>query len=908
MNHRGLTLGVVLSLLLALGLWLGLSGLGDDAPPTPSASPAAGATPAADAAAGALTANAAPTTATNASATTNEAAPDRVAAPPTTAAAGPLATVRGRCVDEHGAPVAGCRVELHGWTANSQRMDAWRRDHPEPEWQDPATITTTADGTFVHTFWPPPPFQFTLDIDHDERASLAARWHTLDEGKVVDLGDAVMVPGIRVQGRVVDETGKAVEKAMVRVQPGSDDSNGDRPTLSPVWSTFGSSGADGRFVCKELLPAGPFRVEMNDASRLTKPVAGKLTLERPVEELTLVVTTKPRGPTISGKVVDEAGQPIRSARIEGRGESRGTWAGGLSRRDGTFVLEPRDPAASALEPVRLTATARDSAFEPTTSTEPIAWGTTDVVLTMRRAGGLTVHVHDEAQRPLTDFLVRVAPRESNRHSSDDHRVRTRGPYEAGFATVPGVPSGKWTVIVEFATKEGRAPVFTPIEVVGNGGQRVDVRAPQNVSRTLRLVSGTGAPVVGSKVQLCVFDDGTFDANTRVLDYEQYFGMGGGRRALRLAEVTTDAAGKALLVGPPGAQLGVAALGPGHVPQYHADVRLDLANELVLTVTTGARLRGRVGPPEAVAELRRLGGERARAISLRLTQGDGWQQVTMPSSDEDERFHLAADGTFDIDGLLPGSWQVAVYYWVTFDSITTSKQLPTGVVTLTDGATTEFDPDAGGVLPGTLRATVQKNGAPLADAQLLLRGTVAGSQGARAHEEWVNAKTDADGRVTTPLRPGVYRCQVNGVARRRIQTSWECAESATIVVGQTTEQVFTVWTGTLQLTVRDAEGAVVPNLELMARRVAANQSVDVPATDAQGKISAETVAEKLQFRVFLKRLQSREARQKLGQELAAKGAMANDDPFGPYLLELGSATVVAGQTVAVELTLPAAWNK
>lgn len=906
MNHRGLSLGIVLLLLLALGLWLGLSGRGDDAPPTPAAPLAAGAVPAAAAAAGALAASTAPATVTNASATTHDAESERTAVAPAAAAPGPLATVRGRCVDEHGAPVAGCRVHVHGWTANSQRMDAWRRDHPEPEWKDPATITTLADGTFVHTFWPPPPFQFTLDIDHDERASMAARWHTLAEGKGVDVGDVVMVPGIRVQGRVLDEAGKAVEKVSVRVQPGSDDSTGNRPTLSPVWSTHGYSGADGRFVCKKLLPAGPFRVHLDNTFRLTKPIAGTLVPERPVEELTLVVTSEPKGPTLSGKVVDEAGQPIRNARIEGIVETSGRLASDFSRRDGTFVLEAREPDASSPAPLRLTATHDE--FEPTTTAEPVAWGKTDVVLTMRRAGGLAIHVHDEEQRPLTDFVVRVAPRESNRVSSDDHRVRTRGPYEAGFATVPGVPIGKWTVVVEFATKEGRAPVFTPIEVAGNGGHRIDVRAPKHVTRMLRLVDGAGAPVAGSKVQLCALEGGTFDANTRVMDYEQFFGNAGRGRALRLAEATTDAGGTAPLVGPPGVKLGVAALGPGHVPLHCADVRLDLAEELVLTVALGARLRGRVGPPEAVAELRRLGGEDARDLSLQLIQADGGKRMTVPSQHGDERFSIAADGTFDIGGLPPGSWQVAVYYWVAFGSGATGKRLPTGVVTLTDGATTGFDPDIHGVLPGTLRATVQKNGVPLADAQIQWLGTLAGSQGADAGQEWVNAKTGADGRVTTLLRPGVYRCNVTGQSRGNFHTSWECAESATIVVGQTTEQVFTVWTGTLQLTVRDGQGAVVPNLELIARRVAANGQVGVPTTDGQGQITVETAVETLQFRVLPKRLQSQEARRQLWQELVAKGDTANKDPFGPHLLDLGSATVVAGQTVTMELTLPAEWSK
>lgn len=756
----------------------------------------------------------------------------------------------------------------------------------------------------MHTFWPPPPFQFTLDLDHAERASMSARWHRIAEGKLVDVGDVVMVRGIRVQGRILDEAGQPVAKQAITVRPGTDQNTGNGVRPSTVWAAYGRSGTDGRFECKMLLPPGPFRVELQSDLRLTKPVSGTLSLERPIEELALVVTTEPIGPTIAGRVVDEGGQPIRSVRVEGRSENGRTWASAYSQRDGTFVVKPRE--ATATDPIRLEA--RHDEFEPTKTEAAVAWGSTDLVLTMRRAGGITVHVHDEAKRPLTDFVVRVAPRASDRSSSDDYRVRTRGPYEAGFATVPGVPRGKWTVVVEFATKAERAHAFLPIEVHGNGTMRVDLHAPKNVARTLRLVDGAGAPVAGSKVQLATLGGDEFDASsTRLLGPEQYFGMAGRGRALLLAETVTDGAGTAALTGPPGQPLLLQLLGPGHVPTHRRDVRLEIADDLVVTVATGARLRGRVGPPEALAEMMRLGGQQyAEKISLRLTQGEGRQLVFHPTRHDDERFGVAADGRFDITGLPSGSWQLGVQYWQSVGSGGTTKLVPAGTVILTDGATTEFDPDAQSMLPGTLRAVVQQNGAVLANATLNLQGTVPATAGTPAAQDWAQAKTDAEGRFTAHLRPGIYRVHVQGPGR--FGGGWECAESATIVVGQTTEQSFTVWTGTLRITVRDARGAVVPGLELQAVASADNQPVGLPATDAEGRIRAELATATLQFRVLQKRLQSQEARQQLWRELQAKGVPPSGDMFAPYLLDVGNATVVAGQEVAVELKLPVEWDQ
>lgn len=831
-------------------------------------------------------AEAAPTASPAASAGEREAAP----AP----APGPLAIVRGRCVDAQGAPLAACRARVHGWMGNEARMDAWRRDHARPDWQDPPVVATAADGRFELAFWPPPPFQFTLDLEHDRFAQQSARWSTIAPGAVVDVGDVVMRPGIRVQGRTVDEAGRPVADVTLRVLSGSDRSAGSRPMPSSPWSVYASSGADGSFTLPSLLPPGPFRVEAEVEHAGSKPVDGVLVGERPVEVVTFVVVPRPKGPTITGLVVDESGAPLAGAAVQARGD-RGEWFGS-SAADGVFVVMRTSAESAADELVRLAA--RHDLCEPSEPTAAMPWGTAGVRLTLRRAGGLAVHVVDEAGQPLTDFAVRVVAQDPAAQSSHDVRVRARGPFADGFAAVPGIGRGKWTVVVEFPTAASRAPVFTPIEVASGRTMRVDVRAPRDVRRTLRLVDGAGQPIAGSVVQLAVAPEGALSERTQVQAREAFFAVGGQGRALVLMDATTDAAGEAQLVGPPGVDLALLALGPGHVPTRRGDVRLDAPGDLVLPVAIGARLRGRAGPPEALATLRGLAQPGWPAPSLQLRQATGASLAVLPTTFGDARFRIADDGAFDLGGLPPGAWQVRLQY----TAPGTVRSVFLGAVALADSVTTEFAPDLRAALPGTLRGTVTRNGAPVANTGVQLVGATTGEPGAAQ----AFARTDAAGRFTALVSPGVYRVLVPGARTgAALATTVACVESAAVTAGGIVDQAFTAASGALQITVRDAAGSPVAGVEVFAAPAGGGDRTQLATTNALGQIHVELAAEPMRFQALPKRLQPLAARQQFRSELVAKGG-AGADVFAAVVLELGSATPVAGQTVAVALTLPAAW--
>ncbi|HEX5050843.1 MAG TPA: hypothetical protein VFZ65_03645 [Planctomycetota bacterium] len=910
MNARTLVLAAILLAGLALGLaWLFGEGATEpnaaNSPHTPAAPPAeAAADVTIDVAAVPAASTAQPDTTTRTE-----------VAVPTPPAANRDATLRGRCVDADGVPIAGCSVTLNGWGANSERTDAWLRDHATPpEWTNPPAQTTGDDGTFSFTFWPPPPFQFALRLGKEGRAARNGRWSKIDEGSTVEVGDVAMQPGVRLTGRVVDEVGKPMPGVLVNARA-KEPGGGARFEMGRVGAETTNQARtkdDGTFELRYWLAPGRYSLYSLANYKQTDLGEVDLSADRPLEDVTLVLASKPAVPTIAGRVLDENGQPVRGAYIHCL-ESASSASMGFSRTtsggSGAFTIE-RDEGA----PAEVFVKAERDGYDSAKTASSVPWGTADVELRLQRGGSLTVHVTDEANQPVENYTVRVIPRNTGRFSSDDPRVRAHGPYVDGTTTIPGITVGQWTVMVEFPSATALLTRIEQIEITTRSGARIDLRAETAKTRTLRVIDASGEPVAGTKVQLCQPLAGAFDADTIVCAADRLWNIHGPETALLVFEGSTGSDGTVALSGPGTMALGLLVLGPGHVPKCEADVYLSRPEPLVVTVSQGARLTGTAGPPDALAELRRLAGlgagepfGAAHRPHMQLRQGSGRGATSLPRrGDAEATFGIGDDGSFDIAGLPPGSWLASVSYTRALGANTwTSAAQMVAQVTLTDGATTHLDVDLQSMLPGTLEATVTLNGAPQANAQVSLQSTHGLGPDGQVDQGWSNVTTDANGRFTFLGRPGTYAAtlyrNVAGATGGRLFA----AAIATVARATTTRQDFAFWSGTLEITLLDGVGKPVPDVPILVSYARSEFSSQLPKTAGDGTCKAELTADTATLKVLPKRLQSQDAQRKLWQEAVANGAQ---DPIGPHWIALGTTTIEGGQTRKLELRLPADWDR
>ncbi len=855
------------------------------APPIAPAAAATNGPPDADAAS-LVHAEAAPTApVADAVVEASAAAPSRSEVP----VAGPkLATLRGRCVDGRGTPLAGCKVQLNGWECNSQRMETWLKDHADkPIWKNPDTITTGSDGVFAFTFWPPPPFQFALDVDCNGCAGMGGRWTELAEGATRDVGDIAMSPGVHVVGRVIDDGNVPQEREYVTLRRRGD-GRAVFDAIVPRGSSQAVSRPDGAFTMRGWLPPGDYEVT-TQKSELQSPERVTLTIERPEVDLVVVVRQRRAEDAISGRVIDETGAPVPRARIDDR-SARG-WASAASERDGTFEIRRQKTNDSKTASLILVSNEYEVGAD---GPRQVAWGTKDVEFRVTTAPSLTVRVTDATHAPVGSYLVRLIPRNRNGSSSDDSRARAQGRHDDGTVVIPGLTRGDWLLFVEFPSDLGFdaiAETFTQEA----GPRRFDLHARPSQRRALRVVGADGAPIAGSKVQLCDPFGKPLDDTRMVMSPEQWLWNASGPHARVLFEGETDAKGHLELRGPGGRDLGLCVLGPGHLPLRVPAVRLEIADELVVPVSRGARLVGRIVPPEAFAELKRRAGVAPAEpfgdppqLTFRSDQGVSFPKDHFTANNL-SGLRITADGSFAADGLPPGTWEVFVNSMVTFGQGGIGRAFRAGRVDLVDGETTQRDLDLGGLLPGTLRGQVLWNGRPFADSEVNLQNA----------DDYARVTTDAEGRFEQLLAAGEWRLTVSKDRDDRGWSMFACASKARVVRGEVTTQTFALEAGTLHATVLDANGKPAAGVTIQLKN---DEDYDsLPPSDDAGAAACELTAGTWRMRALPKQFASHEAQGRLWAEARANGVQ---DPLASLWIELGTVTVTGAQTIDLPIRLPA----
>ncbi len=465
--------------------------------------------------------------------------------------------------------------------------------------------------------------------------------------------------------------------------------------------------------------------------------------------------------------------------------------------------------------------------------DPIEWGTDDVEFRLQRAKGLVVEVVDRDGSPVTDYEVECAP--CGAVTGPGSRVAgPRGPFAGGVATLGDVTSGRWLVCVYFASLPSLS--FREIVDVPREGHRV-VLTRDRVDTRVRVIDGDGRPVVGSDVQWCELFGETFEAKKVLVDAEVWRRNVGTKLGIVVIEGRTDARGEFVAPLQRGSRIGLRVNGIRHVP-WSQDIVVAEDREIVVTVQRGARLVGRLLPPNALTLLRRYQSGRTlpsppEPFGVRVASTGAGRSSLRP-------IEAAEDGTYVVEGLAAATCRLEFEWPVTFATkdftTTTHRRHDLGIVTLSNQQEARLDIDLRGVLPGELEAKVFQNGSPFADQRCQLIGPFPPDGVEPAPS--CSIGTDESGGFRVLLPPGRYCCGLIPPAGRRLgrdRLFRDCIIRTQEVVAVepcgVAKATFTFAIGSLDVQVVDADGAPVPGAAVQLRR--GEEWLPLPATKSDG---------------------------------------------------------------------------
>ncbi len=679
------------------------------------------------------------------------------------------ATVRGRCVDEFGKPLAGCRVVWNGMRNNEEEFSKWVRTHYDPQWQNPPAQVTGEDGTFEWVVVPHEPLRFLLAIHCPGRVEMRREWDArlrgdgIEPGATVVLGDVVVPVGGALSGRVVDGDGRPVAGASVFYRAQRDAAD-DHP-MRPYCQASARCDADGTFRA-DGLRGGDYDIRVAESEVLS---GGSVVISGPSTWLEIVVARKQVDPgaMILGTVVDESGNPVAYAQLHAHTPgNRQLRYGGYttSESDGSFTLV-RDERLRD-EPVQFRATA--AGFEAATSAA-VDWGARGVRIEMRRGVDVALEMVDPDGRPVEEYAAWIATRDTGFRDAFCY-----GHHPQGRSLFVGVSRGRKLLLVEPRDHERLTlSLLTLVDVADPAPAHVRVQLPSPVERLVRVVDAAGAPVAGICVQLEEQVEGAVP-NAKSMSPEEYFCADRSFEGMRLVRgaVATDDRGEARLVGPGGHRFVVQVPGPRCLPLVVQDVRLDVAEPLVLEVSRGGSLRVALRPEGIRDSLIGYasfgdGGSSTGAdlpqLWLRATPG-GWQEPARPHCIAT----ISPEGTATFDGVPPGTWHAAVSFVLAYQRNGYQQQVEeVGVVRIREGHADEQTLDLSGLLPTTLDATVLRAREPLPNSMVTLRVAHGPAMG---WETQLQIKTDADGRFTWKCRPGSYSIIAPAVSAETVVVS------------------------------------------------------------------------------------------------------------------------------------------
>ncbi len=597
----------------------------------------------------------------------------------------PGAAVSGVVVDESGGPIAGAHVAARDVSLPWDLPD--ERDQATTDARGRFSLPAVAAGTYRFL------------ATHSDHAPGSSQPVTLDGSSARDDVRIMMKPGGVAAGRVVDAGGAAVAWATVRIG-----SARGAMQLPDVATRQVVAGAQGEFEVKGLARAPLLVIALSEAAS-SQPVSIDLTAAS--EKRDLVLRLDLTG-SISGIVVDGAGEPVAEAQVAGypdffagevgddfalRGPATDTTDGG-----GRFALRGLPTGNYRLFPSRSgigqNPFTREGAKAKT--------GDRDVRLVLQADGGVKGKVAFEDGSAPGLFTV------STGYTAGVPVATRDGSFE-----LPALAPGTHDIAI-------RGPDFAETFVRGvevASGQVKDVgtvKVKRGRNVTGRVLSADGKPVAGATVVLGkqLFGDGKSLASSAMSGFEEQMGI---RRA------TSDADGRYALRGIGEKELLIAA-------EQDAQGRSPAVP--VPAGTESAAIDLRLAGVGSVSGHVRAGGKPAAAAQVIATASGASRQNIMVTTGD--------DGLYTIERLAAGPYKVAAMMGSGFGGTMSSRQV---VVKAGQKVTADIDIALGDV---TLAVAIQPVGGTVNSAQIFLFDGAVSVTNAKALNEKFLAASDGGG--------------------------------------------------------------------------------------------------------------------------------------------------------------------
>ncbi|MFT6082086.1 MAG: RNA polymerase sigma-70 factor (ECF subfamily) [Planctomycetota bacterium] len=741
-----------------------------------------------------------------------------------TAAATDVVTLRGRCVDERGAPIADLPIALRGNRIHGGLGKDFDREYSD--WlqqrggfvpQD-RTATTAADGTFAFAC-EPSPLNLTLRVKQGE----LEQYLNIDQelqARDRDLGDLVVPMVCNLLVRVVDERGQPMLS----------------PMLSPMLrATHPSDHLDRTFR------AWPGQPMVTPGGRVTLPVvAGTYSFTVAGRQITagascevppatttwthdLVIRAMPTDETLSGTVVDELERPIAGVSVYGTSGWDGH-AAAATDNVGNFTLYRPEKGGDEVELRSSLDGYRSSIMRN------LRYGQNDVRVQLLPAASVELRVVDEDDRPVEDYGVRVwiAPGTEGNVYSNEGALRHSGHHERGVAIVDNLDVGDLLFLIEPHRMDLWRSEPARVTVTAGQQNRATIRVAAAGQRSLRIEDASGKLIEHARVEVFV---GEPEHTTRALDYVdiERWGPREPHLVALVQRTTTDATGSALLRGPADRTVTLRIVAGG---TEHRRDQVSLADDspLVVTLPASGCVVAKIGPPEFVALLREVSGlppdgpspglANQRQPGFRLGSGT-WPRfdALLPA---DGAHVIAGDGTVILNDIPPGTYALVLEPWDWFPKhilVWKGTGVPVATVVVTAGVTATVNVQLADWLPGELSGTVTCNGAPLADVEIQLDNERQVRGSARPLRTLSRTRTDAQGRFMTRLRSGTVRVVADRSDRNRVAWhSWNLWSNDSVFVpaGGSVQQEFTVTACAVRVRLVDATDQPVSGVDMQLR--------------------------------------------------------------------------------------------